>query len=210
MEIISSTDVIGEEIKEEARKKANLILKNADAEIEQLKMKSTERIEKLQAEQSKLYNEKIKKYKNDVFIRLPLKKFKARIEYIETLFNSASDKYFASLDMNSRLFIIKSILKNYKPILDGKEIIVKYAGFPQEKVMRLLSSLFSNCNIKEVRMATDEEVRHSSCDKGIIIEDVEKSLSCKASIESAKSALFDKMKVQLCDALCGTGGERKY
>ena len=37
MEVLHSSDVIGEEIKEEARKKADRILKNANLEIEALR-----------------------------------------------------------------------------------------------------------------------------------------------------------------------------
>ena len=203
MEVLSSTDVIGEEIKEEARKKANLILKNADAEIQRLQTKADEKIAKLKAEQNAFYLAKIQKYKDDVFVRLPLKKFKEKIDYVEELFSSASDKYFSTLDINSKLFIIKTILKKYKTLLEGKEVVVKYAGFPQEKIAKLVASVFSDCNIKEVKEATSDEARRSSIYQGIIIEDVARTFACKASLEGAKRALFDAKKSELCNALCG-------
>lgn len=205
MEILSSTDVIGEEIKEEARKKANLILKNADAEVAKLQALAGERLARLKEMQEQLYSEKIKKYRDEVFVRLPLSKFKEKIEYVENLFNLASTKYFASLDVNSQLFIVKTVLKKYKSVLQEGDILVKYAGFPKEKVARLVSSVFPACNIKEVREATNEEMRRFAIRQGIIIEEVEKNFFCKASLEGAKTALFDEMKARLCDVLCGVG-----
>ena len=190
MEILSSTDVIGEEIKQEARKKAALILKNADAEVQRLQEKIAEKIANLKVEEDELYASKIRKYKEDVFVRLPYKKFKERIEYVEELFNSAQEKYFASLDTNSKLFIIKTILKKYKTLLQGQEIIVKYAVFP-------------DCKIKEIKQVEVAGVRRLAFSQGIIIEDVERTFSCKASLEGAKRVLFDEKKSELCHALCG-------
>lgn len=203
MEILSSTDVIGEEIKQEARKKAALILKNADAEVQRLQEKVAEKIANLKVQEDELYASKIRKYKEGVFVRLPYKKFKERIEYVEELFNSAQEKYFASLDTNSKLFIIKTILKKYKTLLQGQEIIVKYAGFSQEKVERLVSSVFPDCKIKEIKQVEVAGVRRLAFSQGIIIEDVERTFSCKASLEGAKGVLFDEKKSELCHALCG-------
>ena len=203
MEILSSTDIIGEEIKEEARKKAAIIIKNADDEIKRLQSKSSEKIAQLKVSQEELYASKIQKYRQDVFVRLPLKKLKSKMEYIECLFTSASDKYFASLPINSKLFIIKNVLKKYQKVLQNREVVVKYAGFPQEKVYRLVFSLFPDCNIKEVREASSEEVRRLLLDEGVAIEDVERTFVCKASIEGAKALLFDEKKKELCETLCG-------
>ena len=58
MEVLHSTDVIGEEIKEEARRKADRILKNADLEIEALRKGLDEKLGKLEEEQKKI-NSKI-------------------------------------------------------------------------------------------------------------------------------------------------------
>lgn len=203
MEVINSTDIIGEEIKEEARKKANIILKNADAEVEKLKAKTQDRIAKVKIEQANVYVSKLEGYKNDVFVRLPLQKFKERISYIEALMSSSSKKYFDSLDINSRLFIIKNILKRYKEVLQGKEIVVKFSGFDAGKVERLVSSVFSDCSIKEMKEVTNEEARRLSLYEGILVEDIGQTLICKASIESAKDMLFDVMKDKLCDVLIG-------
>ena len=206
MEILSSTDLIGEEIKEEARKKAALILKNAEEEVKRLEAKVSEKIAKLKEEQDELYALKIKKYREDVFVHLPYEKFKERIEYVEHIFNLAIKNYFASLDLNSKLFVVKTVLKKYKNVLEGKEILIKYSGFPKEKVERLLSSVFPNCKIKEVVEAEAKEVRRSSLYQGIIIEDLERTFVCKASLEVAKRALFDEKKSELIYALYGEGG----
>ena len=71
MEVLNSTDVIGEEIKEEARKKAERVLSAANIEIERLRCEGDKKLAKLKSELDSLYKEKIKKYKDSVFITLP-------------------------------------------------------------------------------------------------------------------------------------------
>ena len=107
MEVLHSSDVIGEEIKEEARKKADRILKNANLEIEALRKSLDEKLEKLEEEQKEIYSDKIQKYKDSIFVTLPLKKWKKKMEYVENLLNEALETYFTSLSVDKKLEIIK-------------------------------------------------------------------------------------------------------
>lgn len=79
MEVLNSTDVIGDEIKEEARRRALRILKEADDEIEKLKKNASARLAKLKQDEREVYNKKIEEYKNSVFVTLPLEKWKKKI-----------------------------------------------------------------------------------------------------------------------------------
>lgn len=203
MEILRSTDVIGEEIKEEARKKAERILKNADLEIETLRNTLNEKLAKLEGEQKEIYSNKIQKYKDSVFITLPFKKWKEKVEYVEDVLNEALEAYFISLAMDKKLKIIKAMLEKFTPIVDGKNIILKYASFPKEEVRQLVSSVFSNVGIKECREALYSEKRFAGVYEGLIIEDTEKTFICKAGMEQAKKNIFDEKKEKLAKALLG-------
>ena len=203
MEVLHSTDVIGEEIKEEARKKADRILKNADLEIETLRNTLNEKLEKLEKEQKEIYSNKIQKYKDSVFVTLPLKKWKEKVEYVENVLNEALEAYFTSLSMDKKLKIIKTMLEKFTHIVDGKNIILKYAGFPKEEARQLVSSIFSNVDIKECREALYSEKRFAGVYEGLIIEDSEKTFICKAGMEQAKKNIFDEKKEKLAKALLG-------
>ena len=203
MEVLHSTDVIGEEIKEEARKKADRILKNADMEIQALKKALAERLEKLEEEEKKIYSDKIQKYRESVFVTLPLKKWKEKVEYVENTLNNALEAYFTSLSLDKKLKIIKTMLERFEPKVRGESIIVEYAGFEKNEVEKLISSIFFNSTIKEYKEATYAQKRFAGVSEGIIIEDVEKTFICKAGMEQAKKNIFDEKKEMLAKELFG-------
>ena len=203
MEVLHSTDVIGEEIKEEARRKADCILKNADLEIDALRKGLDEKLEKLEEEQKKIYSDKIQKYKDSVFVTLPLRKWKEKVEYVENVMNKALEIYFSSLSVNKKLEIIKTMLEKFKAIVDGKTIVLKYAGFDEEDSKKLVSSIFSNINIEKCEQASYSEKRFVGVYEGLIIEDIEKTFICRAGMEQAKQNIFDEKKEELAKALFG-------
>ena len=203
MEVLHSTDVIGEEIKEEARRKADRILKNADLEIEALIKGLDEKLGKLEEEQKKIYSDKIQKYRDSVFVTLPLKKWKERVEYVENVLNEALQTYFSSLSVNKKLEIIKTMLEKFKAIVDGKTIVLKYAGFDEEDSKKLVASVFSNINIEKCEQASYSEKRFVGVYEGLIIEDIEKTFICRAGMEQAKQNIFDEKKQMLAKALFG-------
>ena len=203
MEVLHSTDIIGEEIKEEARRKADRILKNADLEMEALKKDLDERLEKLEEDQKGIYNDKTQKYKDSVFVTLPLKKWKEKVEYVENVLNEALEAYFVSLGADKKLEIIKIMLEKFKVIVDDKTITLKYAGFDREKVRELVASVFSNIDIKECKEASYSEKYFAGVYEGLIIEDVERTFICKAGMEQAKKNVFSEKKEKLAKALFG-------
>ena len=203
MEVLHSTDVIGEEIKEEARRKADRILKNADLEIEALRKGLDEKLGKLEEEQKKIYSDKIKKYRDSVFVTLPLKKWKEKVEYVENVLNESLQTYFSSLSVNKKLEIIKTMLEKFKAIVDGKTIVLKYAGFDEEDSKKLVTSVFSNINIEKCEQASYSEKRFVGVYEGLIIEDIEKTFICRAGMEQAKQNIFDEKKQMLAKALFG-------
>ncbi|MGP1521667.1 MAG: hypothetical protein ACTTIZ_09240 [Treponema sp.] len=203
MKVLHSTDVIGEEIKEEARKKADRILKNADLEVETLKKALIEKLEKLEQEQREIYSNKIQKYRDSVFVTLPLKKWKKKLEYVESVLNEALQTYFNSLTMDEKLEILKIMLNKFKTIVDGKTIKVKYAGFDETMVRKLVIEVFTNVEIRECREALYSEKRFSGVYEGIIIEDIDKNFICKAGMEQAKNNVFAEQKEKLAQALFG-------
>lgn len=203
MEVLHSTDVIGEEIKEEARRKADRILKNAYLEIEALRKTLNEKLEKVEEEQKEIYANKIQGYKDSVFVTLPLKKWKKKVEYVENVLNEALETYFTSLSMDKKLKIIKTMLEKFRVIVDGKNIALKYSGFDKNDIQSLVASVFSNANIKECEEASYLEKRFAGVDEGVIIEDIEKTFICKAGMEQAKNNIFAEKKENLSKALFG-------
>ena len=201
MEILNSTDIIGDEIKEESRKKAEKILKEADEMIKRLKDEKIEKIAKVKQEQIEIYNNKIEQYRSSVFITLPLEKWKCKVSYIEDTLNNALQKYFDALSLDKKLHIIKLELKKFSKVLSNQHILVTYCGFEKAPMLSLLHCVFPNCNIEDMREASREKMRFLSLFHGLIIEDENHTFICKAGLEQAKEAMLSQIKDSLAKVL---------
>lgn len=203
MEILNSTDIIGDEIKEEARKKAMRILKEADHEIENLKEEASAKLAKLKQEQTEIYDAKIEEYTNSVFVTLPLERVKKKISYIEDTINKYSKKYFDELSIDKKLHIVKLELTRFRAVISNSRLIVKCCGFEKEKIKALIYSVFQNCEIKELKEATYDEMCFTNTFEGIIVEDESATFICKAGLEQAKEAMFNRTKEKMAKVLFG-------
>lgn len=203
MEVLNSIDIIGDEIKEEARKKAETILNDANSEIEELQRKAEEKLATLKAEKDELYKKRLEKYKDDLFVTIPLEKWKEKIRYVEASLCDALEKYFEKLGDDDLLAILKHMLSRFAPILQKKEIIIKCDGFDLDKIRNMVSSVIPTSKIKNVMKATESEKSLFSIKKGFIIEDVDKTFVCKIGAEHAKDEVEERIKEELYLALFG-------
>jgi len=203
MEVLNSIDIIGDEIKDEARKKAEAILEAANSEIEELQKKMDEKLAKLKVEKDEFYKDKLEKYRDRVFVTIPRQKWKEKIQYVESSLKEALEKYFNNLKEDKILLILKNMMIRFTPILQKKDVIIKADGFDLDKIKGVISSSIPNCKIKNVVEATEDEKRLYLIKKGFIIEDIDKTFVCKVGVEHAKEEVSSKIKEELYLALFG-------
>ena len=83
MQELRSTDILDKEILSESRKKAEKILKNADADCKELLDSLDSEIQKARAEKQKFYDEKLKLFEKNKKVSIPLEKQRFKITFIE-------------------------------------------------------------------------------------------------------------------------------
>jgi len=203
MEVLNSIDIIGDEIKDEARKKAEIILDKANSEIEELQKKGEKKLAKLKAEKEAFYKAILEKYKEHVFVTIPLEKWREKIRYVESSIQNALEKYFKEIGDDKLLIILKNMLTRFAPILQKKEIIIKYDGFEVDEIKNVLSSIVHDCKVKDIIEATEKEKELFLIKKGFIIEDIDKTFVCKLGARHAKDEAEEKIKEELYLALFG-------
>ena len=74
MEEFRSTEILDKEIQEDARRKAERLIKRAETDGQVLLDENQARIEKTAAEKKALYAKKLESYKTDLAAALPLEK----------------------------------------------------------------------------------------------------------------------------------------
>ncbi|MEL3913484.1 hypothetical protein [Treponema pedis] len=206
MEELRSTEILDKEIKEDARKKAERILKNADAEAQNILNAVPLRIKNIKKEKASFYAKKAELYKIDAEAAVPLEKLRKKISYIDTEIQKALENYFEKIGEEARLKIILSFVNNFKNFIKDFPVKVKFSNYSKEKIQSLIEENFKDFKVKEYQELSPAEAELTGLKDGIFIEDCNNTFVCKASIDEAKSRLLNEKRAELKEALFG--GER--
>lgn len=203
MEELRSSEHLYNEIQSDARKKADRVLKKADAEISTIDAALKDRIEKGINEQKKRFEAELERYKQNAEYSLPLERKRRELIFFDSALQQAVDNYFHNLQEEQKLHIIGSLLKEYVPVLEASTahtaMTVFYTGYKKASVERLLTEVFSNtAHIKYVEISAEQAKKQGFSD-GLYIEF--ENIVCKATVAQARSMLMNtlrnEMRIQL-------------
>lgn len=203
MEELRSTEILDKEIREDARKKAERILKNAETEAAGIKNGVTRRIKEVKAEKERFYSEKLKAYKDNCNAAVPLEKQRKEILFFDSEIQRALDAYFGETGKEKKRGIIAGFLKKFEPVVGNKKIIVKYAGFSKSETETLIKEYFPKAVPEKYAKLTDVEAEIAGVDYGLIIEDTEHTFACKTDINRARRYLLTEKREEVKAALFG-------
>ncbi|MDR1418898.1 MAG: ATPase [Treponema sp.] len=113
MEELQSTEILDREILEDARKKADRILRAADESAAAGAALWDKKTEDALAELGSRYDAMLAKASGEIMARLPLDERRARSEIIEGLLSSAADDWVAGLDQERVLSLLEGELEKY-------------------------------------------------------------------------------------------------
>ena len=112
MQELRSTDILDKEILSESRKKAEKILKNADADCKELLDSLDSEIQKARAEKQKFYDEKLKLFEKNKKVSIPLEKQRFKITFIENAVLQNINEYLKSVDDDKKIKMLVSRLQD--------------------------------------------------------------------------------------------------
>ncbi|MDR2071218.1 MAG: ATPase [Treponema sp.] len=144
MEELQSTEVLDREILEDARRKAQRILKTADEAVASGTRKWEKKTEgDLQGVRDR-YAARFEASRNEILARLPLDKRRTRLAKIETLLKDAASSYLAGLSRPRLLAVLEIELKKRAgemdaPVPEGKAAA---RGLSEEETAALLKTAF--------------------------------------------------------------------
>ena len=205
MEELRSTEVLVQEILEDARKKAQKILKHADeiheAQVHDLEKKAQDSIIVLR----KHYEEKTKSDSNEVFARLPLDKRRIRSEFAAKCLIKAMDDFLRSLPRKTLLSVLEHELS--RRIAACKEELalngarISFAAISRTEIEELLEKVFPKGNYNFDYRPDDDP--HTRDFPRITIET--SSARILASVDEAAASLMKEKRAELAVALLGEG-----
>jgi vacuolar-type H+-ATPase subunit E/Vma4 len=142
MEELQSTEVLDREILEDARRKAQRILKTADETAASGTRKWERKTERELKKVRDRYAARLEAGRNEIMARLPLDKRRTRLSKIETLLKDAASSYLAGLSRPKLLAILEAELKKRSgemedfPALEGKAAVRGLSGKEAASILK--------------------------------------------------------------------------
>jgi len=203
MEELQSTEILDQEILEDARKKAHRILKAAEDTI---KAKLAEREQKLNetiSELEKKYAQLSKHATDEIMAHLQIDKQRVKAKKIEELLASAVQTWFAGLSRERVLALLKGELAKRVAASDtstASSIKAQIHQVERKEAETLLKAVLPGKSGANAPYAIEESVSVSPYPE-IILETPEARIY--ASISKTVDALLGEKRAELVEALLG-------
>lgn len=203
MQELRSTEILDNEIRQEARRKAEKVLKRADEECAQILAGVDKRIEEACAEKNEFYAKKLAAFEKNIAAAVPLEKQRMSVSFVQSELIKAVNKYLEALGQEKRLKLVLSFCE--PNVFKGRDFNAFVYGFDAEAAEKMLVSVLGvkpvSCSKTEFGKIILEDDLGLAIKEGIILETLDKSVRCRLTLAEVFNRVMDKYRAQLADAL---------
>jgi aspartate 1-decarboxylase len=217
MEELRSTEALDREILEDARKKAQKLLKTADESVKSQAQQWEKKTQGAIAEIRKTYEQNTEKAKHEILARFPLDKLRLRSEIAENLLRDAMNGFLENLGRSSLLLILEQELEKRIAACgaaefktgssEGSKIILAYQKMEKSEVRRMVGKIIEKPEVKVKCSLNDfqieEDTTSGAAFPAIVINTP--AIRITASVESAAAEIMMNKRAELAVALLGEG-----
>ncbi|AEE17121.1 H+transporting two-sector ATPase E subunit [Treponema brennaborense] len=209
MEELRSTEILDKEIHEDARKKAERILANTDAECQKILDDVAVRIAAVTQEKKTVYADKLAAVRKDADSSVPLEKERFLVSFEGKSVVSAINAYLRNLSEDKRLYLIGKLLKRFKPVVAGTRLNASVFGMKEAAARTLLAAEFGTDAILGCKAVPFEETALDSVagleiHEGIVLETEDKTIRCRVTLNELVEEILDTHSFELAETLfCG-------
>lgn len=178
MEELRSTEILDEQILQEARRKAERLLKLSEKERENISRETEEKLVKSEKLFKKSLEEKIKRCEQDEADLLPLRKKRFLISFVNDALSKAVSAYFESLTDEECATLLLLKKEKYFSLFNSKKVKIFVYGFPIDAVKKAFNGRLGEAEFVETEFNKHllEDACSDKIKKGIIIESLEGEL----------------------------------
>lgn len=207
MEELRSTEILDKEIEADARKKAEKILANADAECQKLLDAVDSRVKQAADEKKRYYAEKLASFTANLDASLPLEKERFLASFYAQSVADALNAYLASLGADKRLMLVLAKLSEAKDAFAGSKVTAASYGFESSKVKKQLEKAFGkdliSCTETTFEKSGEACALLNDVHEGIILETEDRSVRVRLTTDQIVSELKDTYSAELATTLFG-------
>jgi vacuolar-type H+-ATPase subunit E/Vma4 len=195
MEEIAAADVMRAEILEDARKKAEHILREADEEsargTEEGRARSISESERIALEAEA----RIARRRAEAEARLPLERLRARTEHVDRALRAATRDFVASLPEPEAARLAAALMARGAPLMAGKGARVKRRGLTRAEAESAAAILGAGA-------AVEAEEDPSLGGRGLEALSADGATRLRATMDLVEELLLDGRRAELAGALC--------
>ena len=196
MEELVSTEALEREMLEDARRKAERILRGADEEARRISDSVGRRGEEAAAELERGYAERSARYRADAMARLPLEQARLRASYVDARLREALGAFLAALPEARVAGMARARLAAARDYLDGKELRIRRRSLSEAAARRAVASALPGARIS----ACLEDPGLGAA--GLVAEAADGSAILRATVDLAAELLLLERRGELAEALC--------
>ncbi len=205
MEELRSAEILDKEIQDDARKKAEKILRNADSQCDQIMAQVESRLEEAKKEKEIYFNQKADQVKKDLDSSMPLEKSRFLVSYISSSIAKGINEYLKTLSSEKRFELAVSLLNQFSNLVSDRTFDAAVYGFDPVYVKSTLSSKvkINSCSSVEFAKSGSEAVDGIEIHEGVILLSEDKSVKIRLTLEEVITELIDKYRKELAVTLFG-------
>lgn len=205
MEELRSAEILDKEIQDDARKKAEKILRNADSQCDQIMAQVESRLEEAKKEKEIYFNQKAEQVKKDLDSNMPLEKSRFLVSYISSSIAKGINEYLKTLSSEKRFELAVSLLNQFSNLVSNRTFDAAVYGFDPAYVKSTLSSKvkINSCSSVEFAKSGSEAVDGIEIHEGVILLSEDKSVKIRLTLEEVITELIDKYRKELAVTLFG-------
>jgi ATP synthase (E/31 kDa) subunit. len=207
MEELHSTAVLDDEIRTDARKKAERILAKAEADSKTLLEGVQARLAEAEKNASDAAQKRTALYEKNINASLPLEKQRYLVSYIHTAVVDQINAYLASLSEEKKLDCIKTLVERAKTVLGEKDVSALVVGLDVGKTEAMLKkelgARLTGCKKAEPVIFQDDAVPGIEKREGVLLTTGDKKVACRLTMDEKIQEILDANNFELSSTLFG-------
>lgn len=203
MQELRSSEILDKEIHSDAVRKAEKILKKADADCESIIKSIETAVKKDEADKAEFLAHKKAAFEKDQSASIPLEKERFLVTFVQKKIVEGINNYLESIGEEKRLELV---CKNFDFNIQGSVNAYVY-GFKTADAKKYLEKKLGkkllSCKETQFGKILLEDDCGLNKPEGIILESENKDFRCRLTLSQVISQLLDKNRAELSDALFG-------
>ncbi len=209
MEELRSTEILDLEIENDAKKRAEKILNDAQNEQARILSEVETNVKEAEDKQKKYYQDKLNRFENNLKAAVPLEKRRFLIDFYYNSVSKAMNDYFANLSQEKLLELLRNKSGACLKKFDDKNFDVLYFGLEGKSAEKELKTLLGNklASVKETSFALsgEEPFPGNELHAGYILISTDNNVKIRVTVDQIVREIREKYNYQLTTALFNGG-----